>query len=301
MSTRELTAPAVRQGEAGSSVTDEIWVVEPRGAGFLQRAREVWRARHLLYYFALRAIQRRYKSTYLGWPWLIIRPLLPAVISTLVFHELAGVDSGETPYFLFFVVGNSTWMLFEDCLTRTTRGLQVHRSLLRKIYFPRVILPASAMAPGLLGFLLYLVLILAVSLYYLLADGRVYLVIGAETLFGAAAVGLTLTFALGLGFFTSVIGAEKRDIRYTLPYALRFWFFLTPIVYPITLVPEQWRWLAAINPMTTIVELFKRALLGSSGQLSLVQLATTLAVIGATFASGLWFFMKNEAASIDRL
>jgi lipopolysaccharide transport system permease protein len=292
-----LTGPA---RTASTLSSDETWVIEPRGAGFGARLHEIWRSRHLVHYFALRALHQTYKFTYLGWPWLLIRPLLPALIGTLIFHEVAGIDSGETPYLLFFAVGNAPWMLFEDGLTRATRGLQMNRSLLRKLYFPRMILPAAAMAPGVIDFLTHCALISGLSLYFFLSSGVWPLALGPALLLPGAIL-LTLVFVLGIGFFTSVLGAEKRDVRYALPYLMRFWFFMTPIVYPLSAVPTEWRWLAAINPMTTIVEMFKHALLPATGTLQVTSVLTTCLIVGLTFLAGFWFFARTEAASIDQL
>jgi lipopolysaccharide transport system permease protein len=299
-----LSAPdlVARGGQpAARLAADEAWVIEPRGAGLVARLREVWRSRHLVHYFALRALHQTYKFTYLGWPWLLIRPLLPALIGTLVFHEVAGIDSGETPYLLFFAVGNAPWMLFEDGLTRATRGLQMNRALLRKLYFPRIILPAATMAPGVVDFLVHLLLISGLSLFFFLASGVWPVVLGPNLVLLPGSILLTLLFALGLGFFTSVIGAEKRDVRYALPYLFRFWFFLTPIVYPLSAVPADWRWLAALNPMTTVVELFKRSLLPAASPLAWTSIASTCLIVGLTFLAGLWFFARTEAASVDQL
>jgi lipopolysaccharide transport system permease protein len=297
-----LSVPDLRtQANSSTQASEATWVLEPRGAGFAARLREVWRSRHLVHFFAVRALHQTYKFTYLGWPWLLIRPLLPALIGTLIFHEVAGIDSGETPYILFFAVGNAPWMLFEDGLTRATRGLQMNRSLLRKLYFPRVILPAAMMAPGLLDFLVHLMLIAGLSLYFYLSSGHWPIVLGPALLLLPCSILLTLLLALGLGFFTSVLGAEKRDVRYALPYLFRFWFFLTPIVYPLDAVPVEWRWLAALNPMTTVVEMFRRSLLPTSGSLPLTLVISTGLIIALTFLAGLWFFARTEAASVDQL
>jgi len=261
----------------------------------------LWRSRHLLGYFALHTIRWGYKATVLGWLWLVIRPMVPVVSSTLVFHKLAGVQSGEVPYFLFFLVGNSIWIMFEESLLWITRSLQINREVLTKFCLPRIILPATAVAPGLVGLLVDLGLISACSLYFVYASGKLYLTLGWETLLAVAAVALTIVLALGLGMFTSVIGAEHRDVRFILQYLMRFWFFLTPIVYPFSLVPEQWRWLAGINPMTMMVELYRWGLFGLRSELSIGQVATTLLILAVLFASGLWFFIKFEAASVDRL
>jgi lipopolysaccharide transport system permease protein len=284
-----------------SAGSDQVWVIEPRGVGPVQRAKEVWRSRHLLRYFAIRTVQRSYRRTLLGWLWLVIRPVVPVIIYTFVFNQMAGIQSGATPYFLFFMVGNAAWGVLEESLMWITRSFQINKGLLGKMYFPRIILPVAATGPALVTLAIQLVLIVGASLYYLSVDGQLYLSLGWHSWLALAGVLLTLVLAIGIGFFTSVLGAEHRDIRFTLGYIFRFWFFLTPIVYPLSLVPEQWRGVAAVNPMTTSVELFKWGLLGIRSELGAESIATALVIVGLVFAAGLVFFVRAEAASIDRL
>ena len=265
------------------------------------RLREVWRYRHLLGYFSTQTVRRVYKRTVLGRLWLLSRPLFPVVVSTFVFHELAAISSGDVPYFLFFLVGTSVWNLFEESLMWATRSLQMYQRLLRKLYFPRLILPVASTGPGLVEFLIHLVLIALVVLYYVVSDGRFYLVPGPNLVMAVAAVLLALLLAIGIGLFTAVLGAEYRDVRFSLRYVLRFWFFLTPIIYQSQAIPNHLRWLTQLNPMTTIVELFKEGLLGISGGIHPFQVVLTVAMVGAVLSAGLWYFVRFEAESVDRL
>jgi lipopolysaccharide transport system permease protein len=292
---------SVGRRQAAPALPAEVWVIEPHGTSVVARLRELWRYRRLLPYFAGKTLRWTYRSTLLGWLWLIIRPLFPVLTATLVFHQVAGIGTGDVPYFLFFMTGSAVWHLFEESLIWITRSFQINRRILTKLYFPRLLLPAAGVSPALSEFSLYLLLIVLAGVYFLLSDGRLYLVLGPGLLLSALAVVLTLIFGISIGLFTSVLGAEHRDIRWTLHYVTRFWFFLTPIAYPLSLVPEKWRWLAAINPMTTVVELFRSGLLGIPVELTLVQLGTTVLIMGVTLVLGLRFFIMAEAASIDQL
>jgi lipopolysaccharide transport system permease protein len=279
----------------------DVWVAEPRGAGWLVRAQEVWRHRRLLSYFASETVRRTYQSTVLGKLWLLIRPLFPVLIGTFLFHEIAGIQSGETPYFLFFLVGTAIWSLFQECAMWATRSIQLYRKLLTRVYFPRIILPLATMAPALVHFGIHVLLILAVSLYFLAADGRFYLHIGPEVVFALIAFAMALAMSLSIGLFTSVLGAEKRDVRFTLGYILQLWFFVTPVVYPISIMPEQWRWLATINPMSIVLELFRWGVLGTPAAMRWIDVASAVGILLVVLALGLRFFIKAEASAVDRL
>jgi len=288
--------------EASDLVTGPAWVLEPRGIGWLARMVEIWQYRRLISFFAIDSIQRTYRATLLGWGWLLIRPIFPVIVGTLIFHSLIGVASpGKAPYFLFYLVGHSIFEFFEDCLIRNTRSLQMNKKILTKLYFPRIILPAATMAPGVVTLCIHLGLIVLATVYFAIADGQVYLTLGIETLCAVAAVIMSMMLSFGLGLFTSVLGSEVRDVRFTLRYILRFWYFLTPVFYPLSAVPEKWRLLASLNPMTTIVELFKYGLLREGDGVVIEHVAVTAAVLSVLLIAGLAFFWHAEATSIDRL
>lgn len=280
---------------------EDIWIIEPRGVGLGARLRELWHYRHLLRYFALGAVQRTYRATVLGWVWLLLRPLIPVLISTLVFSEFAGLEAGPVPYFLFFLVGTAIWSLFEESVMWATRSLQIHGRVLTKLYFPRLILPLATLAPAMVEFGINLVLIIATLAYFLITEGRLFLTLGPHLLLLPAAAGLALTLAFGLGLWTAVLGAETRDVRFTLRYIMRFWFFLTPIIYPLALVPAEWRWLAAANPMTPVVQLFRQGIIGEQSEITGSQVTIAIGLMIVLLASGLWFFSRAEAEAVDRL
>lgn len=278
-----------------------IHVIEPRGVGVAARARELWQHRHLFRYFSIITIRRTYRATVLGWLWLFIRPLVPAIISTLVLNQVAGIQLSSVPYVLFVLAGLSVWSLFDEGAIWATRSLQIHRGLLTQIYFPRLILPISALVPGIVTLMIHLSVLTAVVIYFLSVDGRFYLNMTASIALIIPAVIMGIGAALGIGLFTSVLGAEKRDIRFILRYILRIWFFVTPIVYPLSLVPNQWRPLMAYNPLTTVVELFRWGLLGIPSDLTGDQIVISVLTVLALGAAGLWFFTRAEATMIDHL
>jgi lipopolysaccharide transport system permease protein len=279
---------------------DEWWEIEPRQHGVIDRARELWRYRYLWWYFASDTMTGMFRRSKLGWIWLLLRVAGPVGLNAVVFGGMLGVESGGPPYFLFFLCGTTTWVLFERSLLFVTRSLERNRKLITKVYFPRLILPMSAVAPGLLYLLILLIVMIGTVVYFFRKEGVWYITLRPELLAAVAAIVLSLTFTVAVGLWTSVLQARYRDIRYGLRYVMPFWMYFTPIIYPATAIPEKWRWLVALNPMAPIVELFKWGTLGQ-GHVTAPSLITSLVLIVVTMISGMWFFNREEAASIDKL
>jgi lipopolysaccharide transport system permease protein len=290
--------------DSGSQTDKREWVIEPRNSSFVSRAREVWLARYLFQYFAARLIQRRITGSWIRTARFFLQPLLPVLTYTLVFNGVAGIDSGRIPYFLFILAGLSIWQLLYECLLWSTRSFQMNGSLLRKLYFPRIILPMSSLSLALLDLVIHLSLIGGACLYLYVSTGQVYVTLGSHSLFAVLAIVLCVYFGLAFGLFLSIAGASNPDIRYTLPYAMNMWLFITPVVYPITRLPTDWQWLAHVNPMTPIVELFKVGLFGPDNGISSLDpigLVRSFVIITVVFTLGLWYFGRAEASSVDRL
>jgi lipopolysaccharide transport system permease protein len=168
------------------------------------------------------------------------------------------------------------------------------------VYFPRLILPMSSVAPGLLYLAILLIVMALTVLYYRRHDGVWYITLRPELLVSVASVLVCLVFTVAVGLWTSVLQARYRDVRQGLRYFMPFWMYFTPIIYPVTTVPEQYRWLLSLNPMAAVVESFKWGTLGV-GHLSVASVATSLSLIALTLVTGMWFFNREEAASIDQL
>jgi lipopolysaccharide transport system permease protein len=289
-------------GTLRPQLSSQVWVIEPRGGSLAARARELWVYRHLFRYFMMNTIRRLYHKTVLGWLWLFIRPLLPAIALMVIFHRVGGMSTGDdTPYFLFLLVGMGLWSTLSESLMWMTRSFQINGAVLKKLYFPRLLLPAAAVGPAVVNLAIMLGLILVVDLYFYWIDGRLWIVPRPELSLAPIALLLTLLLAFSIGLFTSVLGAEYRDVRLTLSYVLQFWFLLTPIVYPLSAVPESYRWLAALNPMTLNVQLFKWAFFGIGDELAPTDMIAPLVILVVLFFLGLWFFIKVEATAVDRM
>jgi len=283
-----------------SDAGDELWLIEPRQHGVVDRIRELWHYRYLWWYFASDALKAMYRRTKLGWLWLVFRVTAPVGISALIFGGLLGVASNGPPYFLFFACGMTTWILFERSLLVVTRSLERNRKLVTKVYFPRMILPLSGVAPGLLYLFILLLVIVGTVVYHRRREGIWYITLRPELLVAVVSVVFTLVFTVSVGLWTSVLQARYPDVRQGIRYLMPFWMYFTPIIYPVTLIPEPWRWLMALNPMATIVEAFKWGTLGY-GHLHPTSIVISLGMILLTMMSGIWFFNREEASSIDKL
>lgn len=294
----EMTPGMDLQRSSGSGA---LTVIEPRRAGLLMRVLELWRHKHLLRFFMGRSVRARYKETVLGWLWLLIRPLIPALVYATVFGQLAEFPSDGLPYIVFLFPGLGLWSLFTTSLIFITRSLRGNRQLITRLYFPRMIVPAASIAPALIEFLVHLTVFGGILVYYLLKPGgQFHLRLDAGLLAAGFFVLLTIVFVIGIGLWTSVLNAQARDVRMTLPYILQMWFYLTPVIYPLSFLPEGWRGIAALNPMAILVEGFRWSLLGT-GDLSWADMVPALGIIGLTFLSGIWFFGKFEARFVDSL
>jgi lipopolysaccharide transport system permease protein len=276
-------------------------VIEPRVAAPAARLRELWEYRRLLRFFARRALEKQYVRTRFGIAWLGLRPILDTTSRVLVFGSLLNAPAPKhVPYLLFFMVGMAVWTLFERCLLWATRSIELNRKLVTRIYFPRILLPFAVSFAGIVDFLLYVFLAAIAFAAFVAFDGALYLETSARLLLGLGGIGLALLFAWGLGLWTSVLGAATRDLRFSLSYLTGFWFLMTPVIYPLDAVPEQFRSIAAVNPLAPIVELVRWGTI-DAGELNGPALGLSAVTIAVVWMTGLWYFGKAEAASVDRL
>lgn len=276
------------------------WVIDASNMGLRERLLEFWRYRRVLSYFSTRAVQGLYKGTTLGPFWLFARPLLPIAISAFIFGSVLDVGSDGVPYFLFFMTGNVTWMVFERGLRFVSRSFDQSKGLVKKIYFPRLIAPFASILPALVQAGVYLALFFGSLLYYLVREHHWYLVLSPRIVFALVSMFLAIFFTIAVGLWTSVWQARFQDMKYTLRYITRFWHYATPVIYPISQIPPQYRWLIYANPMAPVVETFKWATLGI-GDFYPAALLCSFTITSVVFVGGVWYFGKAEASSVDRL
>lgn len=278
----------------------ETWVIEPRRAGPLARLREAWAARLLIQHFGLRLLHRHSERSLIGPAWILVGPLVPVLLGTAIFGGLLRAPSHGLPYFFFYLVGTLAWSLFETGLTWVTRSLEVNRRIITRIYFPRLVLPVSGLVPALVEAAVYALLIVIAGLYYRVGTGRLYVELSPRLGVAVLALAVIAVFSLAVGLWTSVFQARSRDMRHALRYGMRFWFFVTPVIYPMDTVAPRWRWLASLNPLGPLVETFRWGLLGV-GAPDPAYLILSLVLVAATLVGGLVFFDWAEADAIDRM
>jgi lipopolysaccharide transport system permease protein len=268
-----------------------VLIVRP-SSGFLRLdLKALWAYRELLYFLVWRDIKFRYKQTALGAAWAILQPTLTMLVFSVFFGRLAKVPSDGVPYPVFAYTALLPWQLFAFALTESSNSLVASQNLITKVYFPRLVIPLSAVLAGLVDFALAFVVLLALMLYYGIVPTAA---IALLPLFLVLAV----ASALSVGLWLSALNVKYRDVRYTIPFLTQFWMFATPVAYPSSLVPERLRPLYGLNPMAGVVEGFRWALLGGThtpGPL----LAVSVAAVIALLIGGLRYFRKTEATFAD--
>jgi len=280
-------------------VTSAEWVIEPRSRGAVATLRSLWSNRHFVRFLAVRTLQKIYRRTTLGWLWLLILPLFPVFVRTLIFGVLLAVPSDNTPYLIFLMAGSICWDLFASSVMWGTRSLQLHLGMLDQVYVPRVALPLAAVAPAFVEFAIKLVVFGGFIAWWGLGSNAPAWT--ASRLFYAPA-GLLLAFsaALAIALFTAVWGAVARDARLTMSQVLSVWFLATPVLYPLSAVPEAWRPWMALNPLAAAVETFRWSVLGS-GSLPQGELMQSAVLVMVVLIGGLMFYGRLEQRAEDGL
>ena len=253
--------------------------------------RELWQFRELAYFFVWRDIKIRYKQTAIGAAWVVLQPLMTMLVFSLFFGRLAKIPSGGIPYPIFYLAALLPWMYFAGALQNASNSVVEHQRVITKVYFPRLVLPLSAVVSGLLDFFFGFLIFLVMMLFYHTSPGRAFLLFPAFLL-------LAVATALGAGMWLSALNAIYRDVRYVLPFLIQFWMFVSPVAYPSSLVPERWRGLYGLNPMAGVVEGFRWALTGK-GQPPTLMLAASAAAVILVLIGGMFFFRRMEATIAD--
>lgn len=279
-----------------------VRVIEPRRGGAIARLRELWWHRGLVAFFGRRLLEKRYARTWLGMAWIPLRPGLDVGLRVLLFGGLLGVSSGDRPYFVFFAVGMAAWMLFESTAYWATRSLEINRSIFRRIHVPRITALTAAIVPAGVDFLLYFTIALIGAVVFRITRGSLYLILvpGTHLLAALGGIVLLVLFGIAIGLWTSAFVAQARDIRFGFSYVMGFWFFLTPVVYPISAIPAQYQPLAQYNPATAPIEAVKYGLMDTAG-VQAGSLVVTFVTLALLLGSGMWWFGRSERAGVDHV
>ena len=268
-------------------------VIQPTKSLFHLELGALWEYRELLYFLAWRDIKARYAQTVFGIGWAIIQPLFTMVIFTVIFGKFARMPSDGLPYPIFAYVAIIPWTYFARSIERSGNSLVGEAGLVKKVYFPRLILPISATIGGLLDFIMSFVVLLGMMAWY-----------GFRPNWGMLALPLFLLLilitALSVSLWLSSLNTRYRDIVYVMPFLTQLWMYASPVVYPVSVVPERWRLLYSLNPMTGVIEGFRWALLGKKSP-DFIIMALSMTAVLFIFLAGLVYFKRTERTFADIL
>lgn len=270
--------------------TEPLVVIQPNKRLSLLSLKDIWAYRELLFFLTWRDVKVRYKQTALGAAWAILQPLFMMIIFTIFFGRLAGVASAGIPYPLFALAGLVPWTFFSNAITASGNSLVGSANLITKVYFPRLIVPAAAMLAGLVDFLLAFVLLVLLMFYY-----RVTLTV--QILFLPVLVILTSLFSLGVGTWMSALNVKYRDVRFALPFLIQLWLFVSSVIVPSTSLPQKWRWLLMLNPMSGIIEGYRSALFGLPFDWPALGTASVLTIVVLLYS--IYAFGRVERSFAD--
>lgn len=276
-----------------SSVTRSFIHIKPKKGWQLIDFKELRQYRDLFYFLVVRDIKVKYKQTVLGGLWAIIQPFFAMIVFTLFFGKLAKMPSDGIPYPIFNYTAMVAWTYFATSITASGNSLVGNTNLISKVYFPRLIVPLSPVLAGLLDFFIAFVVLIGMMFYF-----DIYPTI--KILLVPFLVMLMMLSASGVGMLLAALNAKYRDIKFTIPFLVQIWLFASPIVYPASMIPEKYRLLYALNPVTGVVEGFRSVLLGT------VAFPTSMVLISAVvstilFISGLFYFKQMERYFADIL
>ena len=305
MSTREQPRPAgdeapqYRSVEAApaSGVAGDgdaplpVTIIQPSRGWVSLQLRELWAYRELLYFLTWRDVIVRYKQTVLGAGWAILQPVTTMVVFTLFFGRLAKIPSDGLPYPIFSYAGLLPWTFFTFGMSQSAISLVNNAHLVTRVYFPRVVIPLSAVIAGGVDFALAFVVLLGMMVWYGITPNP-------NVIFIIPLLLLVFVTSLGAGLWLSALNVRYRDVRYTLPFITQLWLFATPIAYPSSLIEQPLRTFYGLNPMVGVVEGFRWALLGTDTRPGPVILASAAASL-VVLVSGLYFFRRTERSFAD--
>lgn len=265
-------------------------ILKPRRGLATLNFSELFAYRDLLYFLAWRNVKVRYKQTAIGATWALIQPVLNMVVFSIFFGALAKVPSDGLPYPIFVYAGLLPWTFFSNVIRLAGNSVVEDEKLITKVYFPRLIIPASVAGVELLDFCVAFSIYILMMVYYQIPLTIQIVAIPFLLL-------LLVTAALGVGLILSALTVAYRDFRYVLPFMVQLWLYVSPVIYPVSIVPERWRFLLALNPMAGIIDAFRSALLGKPFDLPTLGISAAMAVV--VFIFGVLYFQKLERTFAD--
>ncbi len=269
---------------------EHLTVIEPPSGWRMLDLRELWAYRELLWVLTMRDVKVRYKQTVLGVAWAVIQPVMTMVVFSVVFGRLANIPSDGFPYPVFVYAALLPWTFFANALSTAGTSLVGSAHLVSKVYFPRLIIPLASVGAGLVDLAISTAILLVLMLYF--GVPVTWHLLAAPVLL--AAVVFT---ALGVGTLLAALTVAYRDFRFVVPFMVQVWLYATPVVYPLSLIPERWQWAMFLNPMTGVVEGFRAAFLARTFDLPGLGLSFLVATL--FFAAGVAYFERVERRFAD--
>ena len=254
--------------------------------------KDLWRYRELFYFLAWRDILVRYKQTVIGMAWALIRPFLTMVVFTVVFGKLAKLPSEGAPYPILVFAAMLPWQFFANALSECGNSLIGNANLISKVYFPRLIVPASAVVVSFVDFMISGMILLGLMAWYDFVPGWRILML---PVFIAIAAGASM----GAGLWLASLNVQYRDFRYIVPFIVQFGLYISPVGFSSTIVPQQWRFLYSLNPMVGVIDGFRWAILGGDSNLYLPGFTLSTGLVMLLFISGVWYFRRIERTFAD--
>jgi len=273
------------------AITEPTVVIEPRKGVFHLDLKSIWEYRELLYFLVWRDLKVRYKQTSIGIGWTVLQPLIAMVIFTVIFGHFAKIPSDGVPYPIFAFCGLLPWTYFATALNRCMVSVVADAQLVSKIFFPRLLLPIAGTISGVIDFFISLGLFLGLMVWYGFVVTWWLLTLPLFLM-------LAFLTALAVGLWVSALNVRYRDVTYTIPFLIQVWMFASPVIYPVSMIPEKYRSLYSLNPMAGVIEGFRWALLGKANPDFSVMAVSVVVVIGV-LAGGLVFFRRMERTFAD--
>jgi len=253
---------------------------------------DLWRYRELFYFLTWRDILVRYKQTVVGVVWALIRPFLTMVVFTVVFGKLANLSSDGFPYAIMVFAAMLPWQFFSNALSDSGNSLVANANLISKVYFPRLIIPASSIITSFVDFLVSAVIMVGLMVWYHFMPGWRILTL---PLF----IGIALMASIGVGLWLTALNVKYRDFRIIVPFIVQFGLYVSPVGFSSSVVPHKWRLLYSLNPMVGVIDGFRWAILGGQSVIYLPGFLISVLMVSAALFSGIWYFRKTEKTFAD--
>jgi len=253
--------------------------------------KELWDYRELLYFLVWRDVKIRYKQTYIGILWAIIQPLFTMIVFTIFFGKIAKIPSEGVPYPIFSYSGLLLWIYFSQAMSNSSDSLVGNTNLISKVYFPRIIIPLSSSLSGIFDYLIAVSILVLMMFYYGIYPGVSILLLPFVLI-------MTFIISTGFGLWLSSLNVKYRDIRYALPFAIQLMLFITPVIYPTDFIPEKFRWIMYLNPMSGLIDTHRACFLDYR-TINWEQLIISSLIGLLIFVSGLFYFRKTERFFAD--